>query len=81
MEHLIDGILPAVRCFALWMILLAECFDNDFNKVPNGLIQPLIIEDTHIQCLVPVVQRDEPNAGTVFDALVGDKGDAHAGGD
>ena len=55
--------------------------DNDFNKVPNGLIQPLIIEDTHIQCLVPVMQGDEPNAGAVFHAFVGDEGDTHAVGD
>ena len=39
-------------CF---LIFLAERFHNDFNKVPNGLIQPLIIEDTHIQCLMPVM--------------------------
>ena len=48
------------------MILLAEGFDNDFNKVPNGLIQPLIVEDTHVQCLVPVMQGDEPNTGAVL---------------
>ena len=80
MEHLTDD-LPSVRCFSLWMILLAECFDNDFDEIPDGLIQPLIIEDTHIQSLVPVVQGDEPNAGAVFNAFVGDKGDAHAVGD
>ena len=63
------------------MILLSERFDNDFNEVPDGLIQPLIVEDTHVQCLVPVMQGDEPNTGAVFDALVGDKSDAHAVGD
>ena len=54
LEHLTDD-LPSVRCFVLWMILLSERFDNDFNKVPDRLIQPLIIEDTHIQSLVPVM--------------------------
>ena len=76
MEHLTDD-LPSVRCFVLWMILLSERFDNDFNKVPDGLIQPLIVEDAHIQSLMPIVQRDESNAGTVFNAFVGNKGNAH----
>ena len=62
-------------------VLFAESFDNDFNKVPDGLIQPLIIEDTHVQCLMPVMQGDEPNAGAIFDTFVGDEGDTHAVGD
>ena len=37
------------------LVPLSERFDNDFNEVPDGLIQPLIIEDTHIQSLVPVM--------------------------
>ena len=62
-------------------VFLAEGFDNDFNEIPDGLVQPLIIEDTHVQCLVPVMQGDEPNAGAVFNAFVGDEGDTHAVGD
>ena len=54
MEHLTDD-LPSVRCFALLIIFLSERFDNDFDEIPNRLIQPLIIEDAHIQCLVPVM--------------------------
>ena len=42
-------------CGVLASVLLSECFDNDFDEIPNGLIQPLIIEDTHIQSLVPVM--------------------------
>ena len=42
-------------CGVLASVLLSECFDNDFDEIPDGLIQPFVIEDTHIQSLVPVM--------------------------
>ena len=63
-------------------LLLAQKLVDSNNfltlyKIPNRGFQPFVIENAHIQSLVPVVRGDEANAGTVFYAFVGNKRNAH----
>ena len=53
LEELIPGGLLGASIIALFMGTIINSFY--FNEVPDGLIQPLIVEDTHVQCLVPVM--------------------------
>lgn len=53
LEELIPGGLLGASIIALFMGTIINSFY--FNEVPDELIQPLIVEDTHVQCLVPVM--------------------------
>ena len=71
------GLIQCQTCCPL--IFLAEGFYNGLDEVPYGRFQPLVVQNTHIQRLVPVFQWNIGDARTVFHALIGDEADAEPG--
>ena len=57
-----------------------HAFYDGFDEIPDGRLQPFVVEYAHIEGLVPVLQGDIADAGVVFHAFIGDEGDADAGG-
>ena len=62
------------------MLSGAHALDDGLDEVPYRRLQPFVVEDAHIEGLMPVFQGDIPDAGVVFHTFVGDKSDADAGG-
>ena len=62
------------------LLLGPHSFDNGLDELPDGGLQPFVVEDAHIEGLMPVFQGDVPDAGVVFHALVGDEGTADGRG-
>ena len=66
--------------FWLYVLSLPKTLHHDFDEVPNRRLQPFIVEDTHVQRLMPVPKRAAADTGEVFCEPVGDESDSHAGG-
>ena len=64
----------------LQRLLRPEAFDHLLDKIPHRRFQPFIIENAHIECLVPVPKRNELDAGMVFYAFTGNEGHADTSG-
>lgn len=53
-----------------------EALHYGFDEFPDGGLQPFVIEDTHIQRLMPVIQGNVADAWVGLHTFVGDEGDA-----
>ena len=67
--------------FALFVrIVLPDDLYQLFHEGPDGRLQPFVIEDAHIKCLMPVFDGDKVHIFPGLNAVVGHHADAHPGG-
>lgn len=70
-----------MRFLTLWEVFFStEILRYQFDEVPNGRLQPFVVENTHIQTLVSVSLGNILDTGVRFDTFVGNKRNPDANG-
>ena len=69
--------------FSLFVIIsrcsTANAFDHHLHKIPDRRFQPLIIENAHVQRLIPLLHGHIAHTRAILHTLAGNDGNAHTG--